>query len=245
MQKAMILAAGLGTRLQPITHNIPKALVELNGKSLLQRTVDKLIRSEIRTIVINIHHFPGLMRQAIENLDTNGVEIIISDESDMLLDTGGAILKAAKHLSGDEPFLVHNVDIISDISIPEMLKKHTDTRALATIAVSNRSSQRYFLWDNNRLCGWQNIKTGEIIRKYLPNNSPEKLAFSCIHIINPIIFELMDEQGVFSINDVYLRLAESEKIMAYRHDPANWADIGTIEKLRAAEKLVLLNPGMF
>lgn len=241
----MIFAAGLGTRLQPLTDRLPKALVELEGKTLLQRTVDKLLRHGISYIVINIHHFPDLMRKAIEDLDTAGAQVFISDESGLLLDTGGGLLKAADHFRGDEPFLIHNVDVISDINLDQMYDYHLQHHALATIAVSDRKTQRYFLWDNNRLCGWQNIQTGEIIRKYLPEKTPEKLAFSCIHIVNPRIFELVDEKGVFPINNVYLRLAEQEKIMAFKHDPSLWADVGTIEKLNAAQELIKQNPGIF
>jgi NDP-sugar pyrophosphorylase family protein len=220
-------------------------LVELSGKSLLQRTVDKLIRHGINYIVVNIHHFPDLMRKAIEQLHASGAQVFISDESGLLLDTGGGLLKAAEHFRGEEPFLIHNVDVISDINLTHMHEYHQQHDALATIAVSDRKTQRYFLWDNNRLCGWQNIQTGEIIRKYLPEDSPEKLAFSCIHIVNPRIFELIEEKGVFPINNVYLRLAKKEKIMAYKHDPALWADVGTIEKLNAAQELIKQNPGIF
>ena len=245
MHKAMILAAGLGTRLQPLTNTMPKALVELEGKTLLQRTVDKLTQAGITFIVINIHHFPDLMRAAIEQLDTKGAQIVISDESQSLLDTGGGLLKAAEYFSGEEPFVMHNVDIISDVDLQDMYQAHLRQDALATIAVSRRKTQRYFLWDDNRLCGWQNLQTQQIIECYPPQHEPEQLAFSCIHIINPRIFSLIDEKGAFSINKAYLRLAQKYPIMAYKHNPAYWADVGSIEKLNSARALVLNNPEKF
>ncbi len=245
MHKAMILAAGLGTRLQPLTNTLPKALVELEGKTLLQRAVDKLTGAGITFIVINIHHFPQLMRAAIDQLDTKGAQIVISDESEKLLDTGGGLLKAVDHFRGEEPFVVHNVDIISDVDLQDMLQAHLRENALATIAVSRRETQRYFLWDNNRLCGWKNLQTGQTIQCYTPQQEPEQLAFSCIHIINPRIFSLINEAGAFSINKVYLRLAEKHHILAYRHNPAYWADVGSLEKLKSARTLIVNNPEKF
>lgn len=241
----MIFAAGLGTRLMPLTTHKPKALVELNGKTLLQRAVDKLTHAGIRFIVINIHHFPDLMKEAINQLQTNGAEIIVSDESDILLDTGGGLTKAAEHLKGDSPFILHNVDVISDINLKEMYSLHTREKALATLAVSQRTTARYFMWDNGRLCGWTNIQTKARIDCGSAVSSPRLLAFSGIHIVSPEIFDLIEEQGVFSINKVYLRLAEKHKIIAWEHDPAYWADLGTTSKLEQASKLINLHPEKF
>jgi NDP-sugar pyrophosphorylase family protein len=242
MRKAMIFAAGLGTRLKPLTSDRPKALVELAGKTMLQRTVEKLIDASVTRIVINIHHFPDLMREAIKALNYPGIEFIISDESELLLDTGGGLIKAKEYLGGNEPFIVHNVDVISDINLDEMYEYHMAEQALVTLAMCNRESTRYFLWHHNRLCGWKNIQTESIINCYTTDKEPIPLAFSGIHIINPEIFHLITESGKFPINKVYLRIAIAQKIMAYIHDPKSWADIGTLEKHAHASKLIAQNP---
>ena len=236
---AMIFAAGLGTRLAPLTDDRPKALVELAGNTMLERTVDKLIRSGIRRIILNIHHFPEKMRAAIDALNYEGVEFIISDESGELLDTGGGLLKAADHLKGDQPFIVHNVDVISDIDLRQVYENHISQNALASLAVARRETTRYFNWHEGRLCGWKNLKTGDEIKCFPVKGNVESLAFSGIHIINPEIFDLITERGMFSINQVYLRLAHEQIIIAYEHDARYWADIGTTEKLAAAEKMLL------
>jgi NDP-sugar pyrophosphorylase family protein len=242
---AMIFAAGLGTRLAPLTDDRPKALVELCGKTMLERTVDKLIRSGIRRIIVNIHHFPQKMRAAIDALDYEGVEFIISDESGELLDTGGGLLKAAEHLKGNRPFIVHNVDVISDIDLRQMYENHISKNALVSLAVSRRETTRYFNWHEGQLCGWKNLKNGDEIKCFPVKGKTESLAFSGIHIINPAIFNLITERGKFSINQVYLRLAHEQSIMAYEHDARYWADIGTMEKLAAAEKMLLSHPEKF
>lgn len=245
MHKAMIFAAGLGTRLRPLTSEKPKALVELAGKSLLQRAVDKLTHAGIRYIVINIHHFPGLMREAIATLDSHGAELVISDESSCLLDTGGGLLQAAELLRGDEPFVVHNVDVVSDIDLAAMLKSHEQAHALATLAVSRRETSRYFLFHDNRLCGWENIQTQAKIQCSPEEQAPQRMAFSGIHIVSPRIFEHIHKTGVFSINKVYLGLAKEHPIIAFEHNPAYWADVGSIEKLEKAEMLIKSHPEKF
>ena len=242
---AMIFAAGLGTRLAPLTDDRPKALVELAGNTMLERTVDKLIRSGIRRIILNIHHFPEKMRAAIDALNYEGVEFIISDESGELLDTGGGLLKAADHLKGDQPFIVHNVDVISDIDLRQVYENHISQNALASLAVARRETTRYFNWHEGRLCGWKNLKTGDEIKCFPVKGNVESLAFSGIHIINPEIFDLITERGKFSINQVYLRLAHEHRIIAYEHDACYWADIGTMEKLAAAQKMLLSHPEKF
>jgi len=242
---AMIFAAGLGTRLAPLTSDRPKALVDAAGKTMLQRTAEKLIKSGIRRIIVNIHHFPEKMSAAIDALHYDGVEFIISDESEELLDTGGGLLKAAEHLKGEKPFIVHNVDVISDIDLQKMYENHISQDALASLAVARRETTRYFNWHEGRLCGWKNLKTGDEIKCFPVKGNIESLAFSGIHIINPEIFDLITEKGKFSINQVYLRLAHEHRIMAYEHDARFWADIGTPEKLAAAEKLLLSHPEKF
>lgn len=245
MRKAMIFAAGLGTRLKPLTDDKPKALVKLAGKTLLQRTIEKLIKTGVTYIVINIHHFPELMRKAIDKLDYPGIEFIISDESTRLYDTGGGLLKAAKHLDGTHPFIVHNVDIVSNINLNLMYEQHLKNDALVSLAVSSRQSTRYFLWHENRLCGWKNIQTGNQITCYPTSEPPVAKAFSGIHIINPEIFGLIHETGKFSINQLYLRLANSHNIIPYSHNPDLWADVGTTEKHAHANQMIVKNPENF
>jgi N-acetyl-alpha-D-muramate 1-phosphate uridylyltransferase len=245
MRKAMIFAAGLGTRLKPLTESRPKALVELEGKTMLERTVEKLIQASVKEIVINIHHFPELMHNAINNFSYPEVNFLISDESTELLDTGGGLLKASRWLNGNEPFIVHNVDVVSDIDLEEMYNFHLQSQALATLAMCNRQTTRYFLWHNNRLCGWQNIQTNNLIRCYPTPEEPIPLAFSGIHIINPEIFDFIAETGKFSINQVYLRLAYTHKIMSFTHNPEFWADVGTLEKHARALEMIKRNPEKF
>ena len=245
MIKAMIFAAGIGSRLRPLTNHLPKALVLLGGKSLLQHTIEKLIKASVSEIVINIHHFPDIMRQAIEKLDYPEVKFHISDETTELLDTGGGLLKAADLLRGDAPFIAHNVDVISDIDLRQMYNYHLQSKALATLATSNRKTARYFLWDDRQLCGWQNLETGQKISCFNPQATPTPLAFSGIHIVSPEIFDLIEENGKFSINQVYLRLASTQKIIAYNHNPNYWMDVGTIEKLERANTILHNNPGKF
>ncbi|MFP4287939.1 MAG: nucleotidyltransferase family protein [Bacteroidales bacterium] len=241
-KKAMIFAAGLGTRLAPLTDDKPKALVEVGGKTMLQRTIETLLNADVEEIVINVHHFADLIKRTIHDYNYTGVKFYISDESDMLLDTGGGLLKASDFLNGTEPFFVHNVDIISDINLKDMYQKHLDEQALATLAVSHRNSTRGFLWVENRLCGWQNIQTGTEIKCYSTPTPPKVLAFSGVHIISPSIFPEITETGKFSINQVYLRLAFQHKIMAYEHNANYWADLGTTEKIAQAEKILQKKP---
>lgn len=172
MRKAMIFAAGLGKRLAPLTHTKPKALVELQGKTLLKRTIEKIAHTGISTIVINIHHFAPLMRQTIEDMQVKGVELIVSDESTELLDTGGGLLNAAHHLKDDQPVLLHNVDILSAINLNDMLQRHVQSGALATLAVSRRETARSFLWHQGLLCGWQNTHTHQKILCHTPRKRP-------------------------------------------------------------------------
>lgn len=239
---AMIFAAGLGTRLRPLTEHKPKALVSLMGKTLLQHTIEKLIRAGVRKIVINIHHFAPLMVQCISRLQYPQVELLLSNETELLLDTGGGLLKARDMLQDGNPLIVHNVDVISDIDLQQMYALHQQNQALATLAVSPRSTARYFLFDHNRLCGWENTKTGEQILCYKPDVAPRQLAFSGIHILSPEIFNLITETGVFSINQVYLRLAAQYPIQAFEHNPHTWADLGSHEKIKQAEAMLALNP---
>lgn len=244
--KAMIFAAGIGKRLQPISQHTPKALVEVGGKPMLQRLIEKLILAGVRRIVVNIHHHPEKMREFIEKLRYPGTQILISDETDLLLDTGGGLLKAAEMLQGDEAIFLHNVDVLSDIDLAAMAAFHEEKEALATLAVSRRKTSRYFLWDAGRLAGWENTATGQMILCEPEHGQRlERRAFSGVHIISPKLLGLITEAGVFSINEVYLRLAKTSNIMAFEHSPQHWADIGTSEKLEYARTLFEQHPDLF
>ena len=237
--KAMILAAGLGTRLKPLTDNKPKALVELAGKTLLEHSIEKLVAAGVSDIIINVHHFHEMMKNFIQSLNYNGVSLSISDEKEILLDTGGGLWKAKDFFNDGQPFILYNVDIISDIDLIDFYKEHKKSESIATLAVTIRTAVRTFLWEDNKLCGWRNNNTGEEI---ISNNARKEflqMAFSGIHCINPQIFELYNADGVFSIKDVYLKIAKEQNIAAYLHNAENWYDTGTVENLRKAEQFVI------
>lgn len=233
----MIFAAGLGTRLQSMTANKPKALVKCNGRTLLEYAILKLRFSGFSEIVVNVHHFSEQIIDFVRNHDF-GIPISISNESSILLDTGGGLLFARKFLNGEEPFLVCNVDIISSIDFAKMIEFHKSNNALATLAVSDRKTSRYLLFDtNNQLCAWENRKTQEqrIVRKC---DSYNPLAFSGIQIISPKIFDLITESGKFAIMDLYLRLASTQPIIAYNHTGDFWLDVGKFDEFESIEKQV-------
>lgn len=225
--KAMILAAGLGTRLRPITDTIPKALVKINGCTLLESAIRHLANYGVKEIIINVHH---LADQIIQYLDQNkhfGLNITISDEKDQLLDTGGGLKKSSGFFAGREPFFVRNVDIISNLDLNSMMKYHVQSHALATLAVRKRQTSRYFLFNpGHRLCGWTNLKTGEKILSYESSGNLEMLAFSGIQILNPEIFTLITEEGKFSLTTLYLRLAKDHTIMGFMDKGSEWRDAG-------------------
>lgn len=233
----MILAAGLGTRLKPFTENHPKALAIVNGKTLLQRNIEYLLSFGINQIIINVHHFAGQIIDAIQKHNGYGAHITISDESDKVLETGGGLMKASGFLKDSDPFLLMNVDILTDLNIHLMVEKHRDTGALATLAVTRRTTSRYFLFDeNDRLCGWRNVNTGEQrISLDAANFFPK--AFSGIHIIRPEIFSVIKRTGKFSMVDVYLDLANRKVISSFDHTGNKFADVGTVESLARASRI--------
>ncbi len=239
----MIFAAGLGTRLYPYTADRPKALVEVAGKTLLERAIEKVSAAGFTEIVINIHHFGQQIIDFLEQKQNFGLQISISDERDQLLDTGGGIKKAARFLSeGGQPFLVYNVDVLSSIDLRELLNWHQQKGGLATLCVRKRDTARYFVFDREmRLSGWRNISSGEerIVRHA---EQMENFAFSGIHILDPAIFMLITEEGKFSMVELYLRLAASQPIYGF-HDTSNlWMDLGKPDQLIEAERL-LSQPG--
>lgn len=237
--KAMVLAAGLGTRLQPLTDDRPKALVEVAGRTMLEITLARLRAIGIREVIINAHHFAGMVVEYLKANDNFGMKVEVSRE-EVLLDTGGGLKKAAHFFLEDssdseEPFLVHNVDVISTIDVGRMVQFHLEHRALATLAVQSRQSSRYLLFDQPlQLCGRRSGRNGEteLVR---PSHDMQALGFCGVHVISPHLFAKMTEAGVFSIIDCYLRLAgREEKILAFRADEYDWRDLGTPEKVTQA-----------
>jgi NDP-sugar pyrophosphorylase family protein len=239
--KAMILAAGLGTRLRPLTDDRPKALVEVSGHTLLEITLRRLREFGVRETIVNVHHFADMVVDYLKTNDNFGMRIEISRE-DVLLDTGGGLKKAARFFlqdsnESDEPFLLHNVDVISTIDLERMLQFHRANQALATLAVQNRETSRYLLFDEqNLLCGRRYGRNGDP-QMARPARPTQPLAFSGIHVVSPCLLPLLTEQGAFSIIDSYLRLAaQGEKIGAFRADEYYWRDLGKPENIAQAEQ---------
>jgi NDP-sugar pyrophosphorylase family protein len=235
--RAMIFAAGLGTRLRPITNDRPKALAEISGTPILEIVIKRLIAHGFKDIIVNVHHFADRVIEFLESKNNFGINLQISDERDHLLDTGGGLKKASWFFSDNKPFLVHNVDTLTDVDLLDYYEYHKKNRALATLLVRHRPGSRFFLFDKGRrLSGWENVVTNEKIITRQSVDPLEQIAFSCLHVIDPKIFELFTESGCFSIIDTYLRLADEHKIMGYVDDQSYWLDIGTPEKLQRAEK---------
>lgn len=223
--KAMIFAAGLGTRLAPLTNTVPKALVKIGNMTLIEILIRKLIRVGISEVIVNVHHFHETIRSFLQIHNNFGIQISLSDESGNLLETGGGIKKASWFFNDGNPFLVHNVDVISDINLEKMITRHHLAGNLATLAVRSRPSSRYLWFDKNmELCGWENTKTKEKVMA--KQGVIQKFAFSGIHIIDPEIFPFITEMGSFSIIKSYLRLAENHSIGGFRHDESFWLDVG-------------------
>ena len=234
--KAMIFAAGLGTRFKPWTDQHPKALAVVNGKNLLQRNIEYLQQYEINDVVVNVHHFPEQVLEAIEKNKGWGSKVTISDETDNLLDTGGGLLKARKHLQGDT-FLTINVDILTEINLKYFLAKHQQENSLITVAISNRKTSRYLLFNKyNRLIGWRNTKTAEEKIVIKAKDIFEK-AYSGIAIFEPSVFDLVKLKGKFSLIDLYLSLAPENKIAGFDHSGEKLIDVGKPDSVEQAEKL--------
>ena len=251
--KAMIFAAGLGTRLKPLTDTLPKALVPLAGKTLLQWQIEKLKVAGITDIVVNVHHFPDLIIDYLSENNNFGCNIQVSDERDMLLETGGGLRKAKSLLTGiwspesgcpETPILICNVDILSNIDIPTLLRAYNPNE-MGVVVVYPRETQRYLVFDEtHRLCGWTNISTGyvrgPIANTQYPIANTQNLAFSGMQVLNPRIFEVMDdvvrEKGdKFSLIDLYVSIAEKEILRAYIPENYRMMDVGKINQLAEAE----------
>lgn len=241
--KALIFAAGLGTRLKPLTDTLPKALVPIAGKALLEYVILKLKSSGFDEIIINVHHFPDKIIDFLEQNNNFGIRLEVSDERDLLLDTGGAIRKAAWFFDDGKPFLVHNVDILSNLDLNVLYNHHLQSNSLATLVVSERDTFRYLLFDKNmQLKGWINEKTGEtkpvdfsLLWEY------KKLAFSGIQVFSPSVFQLMEKcERKFSIMDFYLSVVKTQHISGFIPNRYKMLDVGKIDVLSEAEKFVSL-----
>jgi len=241
--KAMILAAGLGTRLRPLTDDRPKALVEIGGRTLLEITLSRLRQFGVRQVIINVHHFADMLVEYLKAHNDFEMQIQVSRE-DFLLDTGGGLKKAAWFFledpsRRDEPFILHNVDVISTIDLARMVQFHNERKAMATLAVQARETSRYLLFDEQlRLGGRLSSpnQQAEFVRTS-PHLQMQALAFSGIHVISPRLLSMISEDGSFSIVTSYLRLAEQGKqIIGFRADEYYWRDLGRPESVGLAEK---------
>lgn len=239
--KALILAAGLGTRLKPLTDRIPKALVPIAGKPLLEHIILKIIDAGITDIIINIHHLGGQIIEFIEQKEQFGVNIQVSDERNCLLDTGGGIKKASQYFNNQD-VLIHNVDIISNLDIAALIEQHRNCSSSGTLVVSKRNTSRYLLFKEKNLKGWYNVNTEQIkgarIEKEL--YSLEQLAFSGIQIFGTNLTKHIQEEEKerFSIIDFYLDYCEKEHITAYIQKDLKMLDVGKIDSLEEAERLI-------
>ena len=239
--KAMIFAAGLGTRLKPMTDFLPKALVPIAGKPLLEHVILKLKNAGFDEIIVNVHHFPDQIIDFLKKNDYFGIRIEVSDERDVLLDTGGGIRKAAWFFDDGKPFLVHNVDILSNIDLGALYHQHLRTNSLATLVVSQRDTFRYLLFDDNlRLNGWINEKTGETKPENLKKiEFYNKLAFSGIQVLSPKVFDLMENlKPKFPIMDFYLSNAASQTISGFIPQDFKMMDVGKLDVLDEAERFI-------
>jgi len=245
--KAMILAAGLGTRLRPLTDDRPKALVEVAGRTLLEITLSRLRTFGIREVIVNVHHFADMVVEYLKRNGNFGMRIEVSRE-ETLLDTGGGLKKTAWFFlensgDADESFVLHNVDVISTIDLERMAQSHREKNALATLAVQDRETSRYLLFDEkDQLCGRRMGRDGAL-EMARPARETRALAFSGVHVISPRLLSNMTEQGAFSIVSSYLRLAgQGEKIVAFRADEYYWRDLGRPENLAPAEQDLARRP---
>ena len=235
----MILAAGLGTRLKPVTEKIPKALVTINNQTLLELIIKKLAASGFDKIIVNIHHFADQISEYLKEKNNFNIDLTISDEREELLDTGGGLKKASWFFDDGKPFLLHNVDVLSNIDLKNLYQFHLKGNSIATLAVQKRKSSRYFLFDkDDRLCGWKNDRTGEIKYSGKHTSNLNQSAFSGIQVIDLKIFKLMPDRKIFSLVDLYLQISSKQRITGFNHDKEEWIDVGKPENLTIAETLL-------
>jgi len=235
--KAMIFSAGLGTRFKPWTDKHPKALALVNGKPLLQHNIEYLQRYGITDVVINVHHFADQIIEAVKQNSGWGSNILISDETNEVLETGGGLLKAKDLLQNGKPFVTLNADFLTDLNVANLIEFHKNKKSLISFGITNRKTSRYFLFDeDNRLCGWRNTTTGEEKISIVKDNL-RQMAYSCVVVFQPEIFELIPQRGKFSLVETYLSLAADYPIYGYDHSGDKLVDVGKPESVAIAEKL--------
>jgi len=241
--KAMVLAAGLGTRLRPLTNTQPKAMVEVAGKPLLEHTIQRLIRFGYTEIIVNVHHFADQIIDFLQKKQNFGIRIEISDERERLLDTGGALWKARWFLEGEEPFLLCNTDILTSLDLHQFRAHHIQKGGVVTLATRKRSTSRYLIFDQeDQLHGWTNIKTGELKLARLEQNHLELRGFSGYHFIEPSLLAELPQEEAFSIIPFYLDAAKKHALYSYPHDSDIWIDVGKPEELaKGAEFLAQIH----
>jgi NDP-sugar pyrophosphorylase family protein len=239
MIKAMIFAAGLGTRMKPLTDHLPKALVPVNNTPLLELVIRRLMYFGIQDIIINVHYEAQQVEDFLAKKNNFGINIAISDERAKVLETGGGLKKAQWFFEDKKPFLVCNTDILCDIDLRDLYEQHLDNQTIATLAVQQRSTSRYFLFDDKKnLSGWLNTKSGEVKLCRKESDCLKMLAFSSFQIFEHRIFDYMPaDKEVFSTVDLFLDIAQKELIKGYEHQ-ANWLDVGTPQNISDAETLL-------
>jgi NDP-sugar pyrophosphorylase family protein len=237
--RAIILAAGLATRLKPLTDKTPKALVPFKGTPLVERIVRNLADAGITHIMVNVHHFADQVIDFLDKLDVGDVSLHISDETGELMDTGGAILQAREFFSGEEDFIVHNVDVFTNLDIGHLMRYHRDGNALATLAVKKRPTSRSLLFDGTgSLCGWIHNETGEKRSVRTPSGPLEDFGNSCVQVINAGFLDFFPVTEPRSLTEMYLQLAERQKIGAFIHNGDYWYDLGRYKNFIKADKKV-------
>ncbi len=240
--KVFILAAGLGTRLKHLTKNKPKALVLFNEKPILEHLILNLKSQGFNDFVINVHHFANQIEDFLKENNYFNSNIEISDEREILLETGGGLLKAKPFLLNSENFIIYNADIFSDINLAELISEHKKNKALATLVVQKRETSRKLLFnEENELCQWKNFVTNEVKIAKETNSKLFDYAFTGVHIVSNQIFKYITEAGKFSIIDLYLRLANKHKILAYKSNHTFWFDLGKPENINEAENYIKNN----
>lgn len=238
--QAILFSAGLGTRLRPLTGSLPKALVPVAGKPLLQWNIEKLRDAGCSRIIVNVHHFPDMIKTFLSENQNFGVEISISDERDEILDTGGGLLKAAPFFNPDEIIIAHNVDVISNLDLKMLVNHHNENGGMATLVVRDRITQRYLLFDQKMmLCGWSNKASGELkLTHPLDPDTLRAFAFSGIQAISPGMIPWIKQTGKFSIIETYLSLATNHAILGFEDHSTLWMDVGKPDQLQTAAQIL-------
>lgn len=235
--KAMIFAAGLGTRFKPWTDHHPKALALVNGKSLLQRNIEYLQQYGISDVVVNVHHFADQIEEAVQKNKGWGSSIVISDERDVVLETGGGLLKAKDLLIDNSPFVIMNVDILTNLDLSALISFYQSRKPLIAFGVTDRKTSRNFLFDQEmQLCGWRNKATGEEKISRQRDVYIER-AYSCVAVFDPAVFSYIKQTGKFSLTETYLDLAREHSVLGYDHSGDHLVDVGKPDSVAVAEAI--------